>query len=191
MAALTHPHWERVPPFRWLFHLKSSDERRYRRLIELVQKAEQRLDALNFHVSGERIQMNLTDAQDNRFRLASVSNGTLRFMALCYVILSNARQRIPPNPPLAIIEEPENGLYVRYLKPLLKLIDPTGTGGQYVFTSHSPYFIDLFDAYPENITLMQDRGTHSTLLKPDLAKVRKYLEEMPLLRSKKDTQGEK
>jgi len=163
-----------------LFRLKNSDERRYRRLIELVQKVEQRLDALNFRISGERIQMNLTDARDNRFRPASVSNGTLRFMALCYVVLNNARQRIPPNPPLTIIEEPENGLYVRYLKPLLELIDPTGANGQYIFTSHSPYFIDLFDAYPENITLMQDRGTYSALLKPDLDKVRKYLKEMPL-----------
>jgi len=81
---------------------------------------------------------------------------------------------------VTIIEEPENGLYVRYLKPLLELIDPTGANGQYIFTSHSPYFIDLFDAYPENITLMQDRGTYSALLKPDLDKVRKYLKEMPL-----------
>lgn len=160
-----------------LFRLKSSNERRYRRLIELVQKVERRLDALNFHTVGKRIQMELTDTRDNRFRPASLSDGTLRFMALCYIILNNARQS---QPPLTIIEEPENGLYVRYLKPLFELIDPTGAGGQYIFTSHSPYFIDLFDAYPENITLMQDRGTHSALLKPDLDKVRKYLEEMPL-----------
>ena len=160
-----------------LFRLKSSDERRYRRLIELVQKVEQRLDALNFTTVGEHIKMELTDTQDHRFSLSSVSNGTLRFMALCYIILNNARRS---NSPLTIIEEPENGLYVRYLKPLLELIDPSGASGQYIFTSHSPYFIDLFDAYLENITLMQDRGTYSALVKPDPAQVRKYLEEMPL-----------
>lgn len=160
-----------------LFNLKNRDERHYRRLIELVQKVEPLLDALNFATVGEHIEMQLTDAQDHRFGPASVSNGTLRFMALCYVILNNARQS---NSPLTIIEEPENGLYVRYLKPLFELIDPTGAGGQYIFTSHSPYFIDLFDAYLENITLMQDRGTYSALLKPDPAQVRKYLEEMPL-----------
>jgi predicted ATPase len=160
-----------------LFHLKNRDERRYRRLLELVQKIERRLDALNFTTVGERIQMQLTDIQDHRFDLASISNGTLRFMALCYIILNNARQS---SPPLTIIEEPENGLYVRYLKPLFELIDPTGANGQYIFTSHSPYFIDLFDAYLENVMLMEDRGTYSALIRPDPAQVRKYLEEMPL-----------
>jgi predicted ATPase len=121
--------------------------------------------------------MELTDAQGHRFDVTSASGGTLRFMALAYVILNNARQS---NPPLTIIEEPENGLYVRYLKPLFELIQPMGTGGQYIFTSHSPYFIDLFEDYLENITLMEDQGTHSALLKPDPTKVRQYLEEMPL-----------
>ena len=39
---------------------------------------------------------------------------------------------------------------------------------------------DLFDAHLENITLMEDRGTYSALVKPDPAQMRKYLEEMPL-----------
>jgi predicted ATPase len=160
-----------------LFMLKSNDERTYRRLLELAQTVEKRLDALNFAPVGEHIKMELTDAQGHRFDVTSASGGTLRFMALAYVILNNARQS---NPPLTIIEEPENGLYVRYLKPLFELIQPMGTGGQYIFTSHSPYFIDLFEDYLENITLMEDQGTHSALLKPYPTKVRQYLEEMPL-----------
>jgi predicted ATPase len=160
-----------------LFRLKNSDERRYRQLLELTQNVERRLDALNFTTAGERIYMELTDERDNRFGINSASNGTLRFMALAYIILNNVRQS---NPPLTIIEEPENGLYVRYLKLLFELIDSTGNGGQYIFTSHSPYFIDLFEEHIENITLMEDRGTYSALVKPDPAKVRKYLEEMPL-----------
>jgi len=160
-----------------IFHLKSFNERLYRRFVGLVQQIERRFDALNFFTVGERIQMDLTDAQDHRFSPTNISDGTLRFMALCYVMLNNVGGQ-PRR--LTIIEEPENGLYVRYLKPLFELIDPSGAGGQYIFTSHSPYFIDLFDAYPENITVMQDRGTHSALVKPDPARVRKYLEEMPL-----------
>lgn len=160
-----------------LFNLKNRDERRYRRLIELAQKLDRRLDALNFTTFRERIQMELTDTQDHRFSPASASSGTLRFMALCYIILNNTRQS---NPPLTIIEEPENGLYVRYLKPLFELIDPMGSSGQYIFTAHSPYFIDLFDGYLENITLMKDRETYSALLKPDPARLRQYLADMPL-----------
>jgi predicted ATPase len=158
--------------------LKSSDERRYRRLLEMVKKLEKRLDALNFDATEERIQMVLTDAKDHRFGLSGASNGTLRFMALCYIILNNARQK---SPQLTIIEEPENGLYVGYLKPLFELIDQTeASSSQYIFTSHAPYFIDLFDAHLENITWLEDRETYSALLKPDPAQVRKYLEEMPL-----------
>jgi hypothetical protein len=160
-----------------LFNLKNRDERLYRQWVGLVRTVEPRLDALNFVPPGKPIVMQLTDGQDHRFPLGAVSNGTLRFMALCYIILSNAGQ---DNPPLVIVEEPENGLYVRCLKPLFELIDPEGAGGQYVFTSHSPYFVDLFDSQLENVTLMQYRDTHSTLLKPDPAQVRKYLEEMPL-----------
>jgi predicted ATPase len=160
-----------------LFSFKSNDERYYRLLMKEVQQVEQRLDALNFTPVGEHIKMELTDAKGHRFDVASASIGTLRFMALAYIILNNARQN---NPPFTIIEEPENGIYVRYLKSLFALIETTGIGGQYIFTSHSPYFIDLFESNLESITLMEDRGTHSALVKPDAAKVRKYLEEMPL-----------
>ncbi len=160
-----------------LFQMKNSDERLYRRLVELTQKVERRLDALNFTTAGGRIHMQLTDKQGNRFNVSSASGGTLRFMALAYIILNNASQS---NPPLTIIEEPENGLYVRYLKSLFELFAPTGSAGQYIFTSHSPYFIDLFEAYLENITVMEDRGTYSALLKPDSQKLRTYLEDMPL-----------
>ena len=160
-----------------LFRLKNSDERRYRRLIELTHTVEQRLDALNFNTTKEHIEMELTDSHDHRFGPRSASGGTLRFMALCYIMMAKAP---PKNPPLTIIEEPENGLYVRYLKPLFESIDPSGAGGQYIFTSHAPYFIDLFENQVDNITLMQDKQTYSALVKPDIAQVRKYLEEMPL-----------
>jgi predicted ATPase len=161
-----------------LFRLKNSDERRYRRLIELTRTVEQRLDALNFNTTKEHIEMELTDSHDHRFGPRSASGGTLRFMALCYIMMmAKARQK---NPPLTIIEEPENGIYARHLKPLFELVDPSGAGGQYIFTSHAPYFIDLFENHLDNITLMQDRGTYSALSKPDPAQIRKYLEEMPL-----------
>lgn len=160
-----------------LFRLKNNDERRYRRLIELTRMVEQRLDALNFNTTKEHIEMELTDSHDHRFGPRSASGGTLRFVALCYIMLAKARRN---NPSLTIIEEPENGLYVRHLKPLFELIDPSGAGGQYIFTSHAPYFIDLFENQLDNITLMQDKQTYSTLVKPDAAQVRQYLEEMPL-----------
>jgi predicted ATPase len=160
-----------------LFRLKNQDERRYRRLIELAQKVERRLDALNFFTVGEHIEMQLSDDRGNSFGLTSASSGTLRFMALCYIILNNALQS---NPPLTIIEEPENGLYVRHLRPLFDLIDPMGAGGQYLFTTHSPYFVDLFEDRLDNITLMEDKGTYSALVKPNATQVLKYLEEMPL-----------
>jgi predicted ATPase len=160
-----------------LFNLKNRDERRYRQLIALAQRLEKRLDALNFTIAGERISMEITDKADHRLGLANASSGTLRYIALCYIFLNRARQNYPS---LAIIEEPENGLYVRYLKPLFELLDSTKGDSQYIFTSHAPYFIDLFEDRLENVVLMQDKGTYSALIQIETERARQYLEEMPL-----------
>jgi predicted ATPase len=160
-----------------LFHLKKYNEDCYRRLIELVKTVEPRLDALDFTTIGDYVQMELVDTQGHRFSVPSISDGTLRFMALCYVILSNACQRIPA---LIVIEEPEGGLYVPALGALFEMLDASGVGGQYIFTSHSLYLVALLDAHLENVIMVQDQGTHSTLTRPDLAETCEYLAKIPV-----------
>jgi AAA15 family ATPase/GTPase len=81
---------------------------------------------------------------------------------------------------LTIIEEPENGLYVGHLKPLIERIDPSGENGQFIFTTHSPYFIDLFDDNLDGLHLMKPGRPSSVLVKPDPQKTSAMLEKMPL-----------
>jgi predicted ATPase len=78
---------------------------------------------------------------------------------------------------LSVIEEPETGIFVGHLKPLLESIDPSGREGQYIFTSHSPYFIDLFDAHLDGVLLLKRERTHTTLVQPDPDKVLPLIEE--------------
>ncbi|MCS6863278.1 MAG: ATP-binding protein, partial [Abditibacteriales bacterium] len=78
------------------------------------------------------------------------------------------------------IEEPGNGIYVGLLKRLFECIDLKGSSGQFIFTSHSPYFIDLFDGCLEGVSVMKGSETHSRLMKPDVEKLRELLGEFSL-----------
>ena len=74
------------------------------------------------------------------------------------------------SPPLIYIEEPENGLFPGQIRALLELFEGTGGGAQFVFTSHSPYFINLFDGRRDAVTLLRkqkDRTETVRLPPPD------------------------
>jgi AAA15 family ATPase/GTPase len=79
-----------------------------------------------------------------------------------------------------MIEEPENGIYVSYLKPLLEKVDPSGNQGQFIFTSHNPYFIDLFDQDLDGIHLVKNLGNYSLVTKPDAGKLAERLGQFSL-----------
>ncbi len=160
-----------------LYQLKTMRERDYRRLLDLVREIEPKLDALNFvPPSQESVFMFMADQQNNIFTPRALSNGTLRYLALAYVLLFEASE-----PRIVLIEEPENGLHVGHLKRLLSLV-PSGdqAGGQVIFTSHSPYFIDLFDEHLDGLLLARSAGTHSEIVKPAPERIRAVLEEFDL-----------
>jgi predicted ATPase len=165
-----------------LFLLKNADERLYRRLIDIAKKAiEPRLELLSFYSPAlNQVFMYGEDSAGNRFDHRTMSNGTLRFLALAYLLMGKQSRDKTGVSRLVIIEEPETGLYAGHLKELFSLIDTSGENGQFVFTSHSPYFIDLFDGMLEGVTLARRGQTHSQLVKPDVEKLSKLLEQMPL-----------
>ncbi len=120
------------------------------------------------------------DGRGNKFGLDNVSEGTLRYLAMCYLVLTGHDERDGGWAPLMMIEEPENGIFVGHLKELFGRIDPSGQQGQLVFTSHSPYFIDLFDATLEGLFILRAGETHSTLIRPDADVVRDRLGKFSL-----------
>ncbi len=160
--------------------LKTSNDRAYRELVGLGGTLEGGLAAINFAPSPDpnRAFMYFEHEDGQWFSPEQLSNGTLRMLALAYVIVSNchAAQRGAP-PRLTVIEEAETGIFVGHLRDLFESIDPSGRGGQYIFTSHSPYFLDLFDAHLDGVFLLKREKTHTTLVRPEPDRVRGLLEE--------------
>ena len=160
-----------------LYWLKTSNERDYRQLLKVMQVIEPKFDLINFFVGSDSVVIMLFEDLDGHSLPAwNASNGTLRFLALAYVLLFQPTMNLRP---LLMIEEPENGIYVGFLKTLLEMTDQS-QGPQIIFTSHAPYFIDLFDKYLDGIFVLNRDKQHTSVTQPDIDKVKKRLEELPL-----------
>ena len=161
-----------------LFHLKTSKERDYRKLLKIVRLIEPRLDAVNFlGPSQNGVFMHFEDPNGYSLSVSNASNGTLRFLAMTYVLLMQFSLDLAP---LCIVEEPENGIHVGFLKTLFGIVDQSSTEPQVIFTSHSPYFIDLFDDHLDGIFIVDQSRGHTTIWQPDVETVRARLETFPL-----------
>jgi predicted ATPase len=166
---------------RTFFSLHNEKPRVERKLIDLIRTLEPRLDLLTYSSPDpEHVYLFMEDQKGNRFSAQSISDGTLRFMAMAYLVLSGEDSEVGTLPRLIIIEEPENGLYVGHLKPLFERLVAPGRKDQFIFTTHSPYFIDLFDSCLEGVHLVKPGIPSSEIKKPDVEKTKKLLPEMSL-----------
>ena len=162
-----------------LFGLKNANEREYRKLMEVFRHVEPGFDVINFLGGAENnVFMFFEDRDRHPLPAANASSGTLRFLALAYVLL--AQPKAGPSSPLYVIEEPENGLHVGVLKTLFDMAAPPPAGPQLVFSSHAPYFIDLFDDHLGGIFLFDRDKGHTSVTQPDADKVKARLEKFPL-----------
>jgi predicted ATPase len=161
-----------------IYQLKTTNERSYRRLLRELQKMDPSIELINFVApSEEGIFMIFEDKKGNQLPAANASHGTLRFLALLYILQSQPALALNP---LIIVEEPENGIYVRFLRELFGSATNDAGAPQLIFTSHSPYFIDLFDDEVESIFVMKRGEYHSSITQPDVGQVKKRLETFPL-----------
>jgi predicted ATPase len=166
---------------RTFFSLHNEKPRFERKLVDLTRTLEPKLDLLTYSSPDpEHVHLFLEDRKGNRFSVQSISDGTLRFMAMAYLILAGEESHSDSLPGLTIIEEPENGLYVGHLKPLFERLVAPGRKDQFIFTTHSPYFIDLFDSCLEGVHLVKPGVPSSEIRKLDVEKTKKLLAEMPL-----------
>lgn len=160
-----------------IYRLKTSNERDYRKLLKCLQDIEPQIEVINFQVASENnVFMYFEDAQGHTLESWNASSGTLRFLAVIYVLLF---QKVPLTP-LITIEEPENGIYVGYLKNLVEMTQQSSNHLQLIFTSHSPYFIDLFDSRLEQVFILKRDKQHSALTQPDIEQVKTRLNNFPL-----------
>ena len=157
--------------------LHNERPREERNVIEAARLIEPRLDFISFHCPDpEHVYMFFEDREGHRFGVQNLSDGTLRFLAICYLVIAGRRENAAqPAPPVIMIEEPENGIYVGHLKPLFERLDPSGAMGQFIFSSHNPYFIDLFDGTLEGVHVVKAGAKYSEVRKVDPVRVKGLL----------------
>lgn len=151
-----------------LFGLKNFDERRYRRVLEHVSVLEPNLEAVNFLPVPDQGPVPFVDMRGkSRASWASLSDGTLRALGLALIAEAAApgdAESANASSPLTVIEEPENGIYPGYLGYLSDLFEDRAGHAQFIFTSHSPYFINFFDAFRERVTLLRNEEDRTVQL---------------------------
>jgi len=161
-----------------IYHLKTTNERDYRKLLQFVRKIEPSIDVINFQVAAENnVFMFFEDASGHVLPAWNASPGTLRFLALVYVLLVQPSLKVDP---LLIIEEPENGVYVGFFKDVISLATQGPGKPQIIFTTHSPYFIDLFDTRLDSLFVVRRDKQNATLTQPDVETVKARLAKFPL-----------
>jgi len=167
-----------------LRRLKSKDQAALDEVIHLARSVEPDIDSLEFPKSPDpdQVFMRLKTRQGAEFAVSELSGGTLRVLALAYVAVVNraASENGLVAPRLTVFEEPETGVFVGQLRKLFDALDPSGRAGQYIFTSHSPYFIDLFDGNLDGVFLLKREGERTVMSQPDPAKTKELLEEFSL-----------
>lgn len=144
-----------------LYHLKNIAEHRYRRVIEHVQLIEPHLEAINFIPVPDQGAYPVVALRNNpRASWVGLSDGTLRCLALACIVEMASTAPDPGSQanPLAIIEEPENGIYPGQLRAFFDVFEDKCPAGQFLFTSHSPYFINFFDARRDSVTLLRRKN---------------------------------
>ena len=162
-----------------LYRLKTSDERKYRKLLKVIQEIEPKLDLINFQIVSDNraVFMWFEDSDGHSLYAGNASNGTLRFSALAYILLIQPKMDLHP---LVMIEEPENGIYVGLLKTLLEMACQPPDPPQLVFTSHAPYLVDLFDEHLDGVFVLHQDEQHTSITQPNVDDAKARLEHFPL-----------
>ena len=155
-----------------MFTLHNERPRVEKKVLETLKTIEPKADFFTFMTPDPKsVYLYLMDSDDNRFGTASMSDGTLRYIVFAYLVYALADAKAASGySPLIMIEEPENGLYVGQLRPLFEKIDPSGASGQFIFTSHSPYFIDLWEKNLAGIHVLKPGKPSSILINPEVTK---------------------
>jgi predicted ATPase len=111
---------------------------------------------------------------DQYFDASSLSDGTLRFIALATLFLQPQEYR----PSLILVDEPELGLHPYALGLLASLIRQASVSTQAIVSTQSSLLLDHFD--PEDV-LVADRVDGGTrLARLDSERLKKWLEDYSL-----------
>lgn len=169
-----------------LENLRDSEPERFEALNEELRRWLPEFDRVLFDTpaQGQKALLLRTRAGQHKIKATDLSHGTL--FALAFLTITYL-----PNPPaIMCFEEPERGIHPRLLREIrdamYRLCYPEEYGDrrspvQVIATTHSPYLLDLYKDYPEEIVIAHkdEAGIHFERLseKPDFSE---FLQDAPL-----------
>jgi len=160
----------------FLWYLKKKHEKEYQEIREAVQLAAPFFDDFLLRESIKYPDETLLEwrqkGSDYPFRPSQISDGTLRFICLATALLQ-------PDPPSTILlDEPELGLHPYALALLAELIQKASLKTQIIVATQSAALIDHFK--PEDIILVERKNEESVFSRPDMEKLKIWLEDYSL-----------
>ena len=111
---------------------------------------------------------------DAYFDASSLSDGTLRFMALAALLLQPAELR----PGIVLLDEPELGLHPYAIAMLAAMLRSASTETQIVVATQSPGLLDHFE--PEDVLVAERVGGETRLNRLEAGPLREWLEDYSL-----------
>jgi predicted ATPase len=111
---------------------------------------------------------------DKYFDVASLSDGTLRFIALATLLLQPQELR----PPIILIDEPELGLHPAAIAMLGSLVRMASADAQVILSTQSSPFLDEFE--PQDVIVAEREGMTTQLRRLDAERLRDWLEDYSL-----------
>jgi predicted ATPase len=163
------PHGANLPAF--LYYLREKQEASYDLIVRTVQRVapfldDFRLDPLRLKPDDIKLEWRHKNS-DQYFDASSLSDGTLRFIALAKLFLQPEEYR----PSVIIVDEPELGLHPYAIEMLAALVRQASVATQVILATQSSLLLDHFA--PEDV-LVADRVDGGTQLRrlesPQLAK---------------------
>lgn len=109
---------------------------------------------------------------DYPFGASALSDGSLRFICLCSLLLQ------PERPPLVLLDEPELGLHPMAIQILAGLLRKASHFSQLIISTQSADLVSGFE--PADIVVVRHEDGHSVFERPDEERLQAWLQEYSL-----------
>ena len=162
----------------FLYFLREKHEASYtqiRRTVQLVAPFFEDFDLKPLALNEDNIRLQWRHAgSDAYFDASSLSDGSLRFIALTTLLLQPASLR----PSLILLDEPELGLHPYAITLLASLLRQASVDSQVIVATQSPTLVDHFD--PEDMLVAERMNGATELRRLDGEALKVWLEEYSL-----------
>ena len=162
-----------LAPF--LYRLRQSKPRHYSRILETVRQAAPFFADFVLESEADTLLLQWRERNsDVVFSPNQASDGTLRFIALCSLLLQPEEEL----PDLVILDEPELGLHPGAIAILAGLLKSVSTHTQVILATQSMTLVDYFD--PEDMIVVDRSGRQSAFRRLEPARLTDWLDEYSL-----------